>query len=105
MWRLFRRLPKGWLSITEYRKLREREMKRNPDRVAQELKQASLWSVRVAERKLNEAGVGGRERKAQDDAATDLRIETRTREDAASGASAASLYSFPESKRPGSAQK
>jgi len=64
MWRLFRRLPKGWLSITEYRKLREREMKRNPDRVAQELKQASLWSVRVAERKLNENGHRSNEKKS-----------------------------------------
>jgi len=41
--------------MTDYGKLREREMKRNPDRVAEELEQASLWSVRAAERKLNES--------------------------------------------------
>jgi len=64
MWRLFRRQPKGWLSITNYGKLREREMKRNPDRVAQELKQASQWSVRVAERKLSESSHRSNEEKS-----------------------------------------
>jgi len=51
---LFRRRPKGWLSISEYRKLREREMQRRPDLVARELEQSSQWSLRVAERKLRE---------------------------------------------------
>jgi hypothetical protein len=64
MWRLFRRQPKGWLSITNYSKRREREMKRNPDRVAQELKQASLWSTRVAEKKLNESWHRSKEKKS-----------------------------------------
>jgi hypothetical protein len=64
MWRLFRRKPKGWLSITDYSKLREREMQRNPDRVAQELKQASLWSMRVAKRKLNESWPRSKEKKS-----------------------------------------
>ncbi len=64
MWRLFRRQPKGWLTITDYGKLREREMKRNPDRVAQELEQASLWSMRVAERKLSESSHRSNEEKS-----------------------------------------
>jgi hypothetical protein len=64
MWRLFRRQPKGWLTITDFGKLREREIRRNPDRVAQELEQASLWSMRVAERKLNENRHQSKEKKS-----------------------------------------
>src|SRR5258706_857735 len=51
----FRRRPKGWVSLSDYRKLREREMKRDPDCVARELEQASQWSLRVAERKRKES--------------------------------------------------
>lgn len=61
---LFRRRPKGWMSITDYAKLRERVMKRNPERVAHELEQASQWSVRVAERKLKERSQQSTEEKS-----------------------------------------
>jgi len=64
VWRLFRRQPKGWLTITDYGKLREQQIKRNPDLVAQELEQASLWSMRVAERKLNENQHRSKEKKS-----------------------------------------
>jgi hypothetical protein len=64
VWRLFRRQPKGWLTITDYGKLREQEIKRNPELVAQELEQASLWSMRVAERKLNENRHRSKEKKS-----------------------------------------
>jgi hypothetical protein len=59
---LFRRRPKGWLTVAEYRKLREREMQRRPDCVARELEQASLWSLREAERKLREGSHHGKEK-------------------------------------------
>ena len=61
---LFRRRPKGWLSLSEYRKLREREMQRRPDCVARELEQASQWSLRVAERKLAESSHRLKEKKS-----------------------------------------
>jgi hypothetical protein len=46
--RLFRRKRKGWMSISEYRKRHERELKRNPGRFEQEQEQARQWSMRVA---------------------------------------------------------
>jgi hypothetical protein len=52
------------MSITDYAKLRERVMKRNPELVAHELEQASQWSVRVAERKLKESSQRLKEEKS-----------------------------------------
>jgi hypothetical protein len=46
--KLFRRKRKGWLSISEYLKRHERELKRNPRRFEQEQEQARQWSLRVA---------------------------------------------------------
>ena len=58
------------MSVADYGKLREREVKRNPDRVARELEEASQWSLREAERKLQESSRRWTEKKrAQDDAA------------------------------------
>jgi hypothetical protein len=64
MWGLFRRRVKGWMSVADYGKLREREVKRNPDRVARELEQASQWSLREAERKLKENSHAWKEKKS-----------------------------------------
>ena len=58
------------MSTSDYGKFREREVKRDPDRVARELEQASQWSLREAERKLKESSQAGRKRRSQDDAAT-----------------------------------
>jgi hypothetical protein len=52
------------MSITDYAKLRERVMKRNPERVAHELEQASQWSLRVAERKLEKRSQRSTEEKS-----------------------------------------
>jgi hypothetical protein len=46
--RLWRRKRKGWMSISDYRKRHEREMKRNPSRFQREQEQARQWSLRVA---------------------------------------------------------
>jgi len=46
--KLFRRKSKGWMSISEYHKRHERELKRNPGRFEQEQEQARQWSLRVA---------------------------------------------------------
>ena len=46
--RLFRRKRKGWMSISEYRKRYERELKRNPRRFEREQEQARQWALRVA---------------------------------------------------------
>ena len=58
------------MSLSDYGKYRDQEVKRNPDRVARELEQASKWSQREAERKLKESSTEGTKRRAQDDAAT-----------------------------------
>jgi len=44
--RLFRRKPKGWMSISDYRKHHERELKRNPLRFEREEEQVRRWSMR-----------------------------------------------------------
>lgn len=46
--KLFQRKRKGWMSISEYRKRRERELKRHPSRFEHEQEQARQWSMRVA---------------------------------------------------------
>lgn len=46
--KLFRRKRKGWMSISEYRKRHERELKQNPSRFEQEQEQARQWALRVA---------------------------------------------------------
>jgi len=58
------------MSLSDYGKYREREVKRNPDRVARELEQASKWSQREAERKLKESSPGGTKRRSKNDVAT-----------------------------------
>ena len=55
MWRLFRRWPKDWAPWSDYRQQRERELKRNPGRLEQELEQARQWARRVAEERLKES--------------------------------------------------
>ena len=45
--RLFRRRPKSWMSISDYCKHHERELKRNPRRFEREQEQARRWSMRV----------------------------------------------------------
>jgi hypothetical protein len=52
------------MSISDYSKLREREVKRDPDRAARELEQASQWSLREAERKLKESSHPWKEEKS-----------------------------------------
>ena len=54
MWELFRRRPKGWMSLSDYHKWRERELVRHPGRLEEEQEQARQWSLRVAEKKLKE---------------------------------------------------
>lgn len=46
--KLFRRKRSGWISLAEYNKRHEREMKRNPSRFEHEQEQARQWSLRVA---------------------------------------------------------
>jgi hypothetical protein len=58
------------MSTSDYGKFREREVKRDPDRVARELEQASQWSLREAQWKLKESSHRRKEKRAQDDAAT-----------------------------------
>jgi hypothetical protein len=46
--KLFRRKRSGWMSLAEYNKRHEREVKRNPSRFEREQEQARQWSMRVA---------------------------------------------------------
>jgi hypothetical protein len=46
--RFFRLRPKGRMSLSEYRRHHERELKRDPLRFEQEQEQARRWSMRVA---------------------------------------------------------
>ena len=50
------------MPIADYYKHRERELKRNPDCVAQDLEQARRWALRVAERKLEESSHRSKEK-------------------------------------------
>ena len=45
--RLFRRKPKRRMSLSDYRKHHERELKRNPSRFEREQEQVRRWSMRV----------------------------------------------------------
>ncbi len=45
--KLFRNRRGGWMSVSEYRKHHERELKRNPRRFEREQEQARRWSMRV----------------------------------------------------------
>ena len=57
MWNPFRRSLKGWVSISNYYKLYERERKRNPSRFEKEEEQSRQWAVRVFEkRRIRESG-------------------------------------------------
>ena len=46
--RLFRQRRKSWMSLSDYCKHHERELKRNPGRFEREQEQARRWSMRVA---------------------------------------------------------
>jgi hypothetical protein len=54
--RLFRRKPKGRISVSAYRRHHERELKRNPGRFEREQEQARRWSMRVANQTRKESG-------------------------------------------------
>jgi hypothetical protein len=46
--RFRRRKRKGWMSLSEYCKRHERELKRNPNRFERETEEARQWSLRMA---------------------------------------------------------
>ena len=45
--RLFRRKRKRWMSISDYHKWYERELKRHPSRFEREQEQAREWALRA----------------------------------------------------------
>jgi hypothetical protein len=51
MWNPFRRRLRGWVSISNYYRLYERERKRNPSRFELEEEQSRQWALRVFEKR------------------------------------------------------
>jgi len=64
--RLFRRKRKGLMSMSNYLKRHERQLKRNPGRLNRELEQSTQWSLREAQEKQGRSRAGGSKRKQPD---------------------------------------
>jgi len=80
MWNPFRRRLRGWVSISSYYKIYERERKRNPSRFEKEEEQSRQWALRVFEkRRVRETGATTIKRKgpARESALGQLEAQAR----------------------------